>query len=60
LGLDHVIDEAMLADWAGSAVLEHIMMLQDNTFQGFTFGLKETIVIARMLVFMVDSSPKNS
>jgi hypothetical protein len=46
LGLDRVIDEAILADWAGSAVLEHILMLQDNMLQGFTFVLKETIVIA--------------
>lgn len=46
LGLDPVIQEAMLVDRHGSAILEHLLKLEDNHMQGFEeVGLKETISV---------------
>jgi hypothetical protein len=46
LGLDHIIEEAMMVDRAGSAVLEHILRMENNSFPGFAFGRKETTIIS--------------
>jgi hypothetical protein len=47
LGLSQVIQEAQVIDRAGSAVLEHLLRLPDNTYPGLQIvNLKETIAVA--------------
>jgi hypothetical protein len=46
LGLNHIIEDAMVVDRAGSAVLEHILRMENNSLPGFAFGLKEIIIIS--------------
>jgi hypothetical protein len=44
LGIVEFIDEAMLADRAGSSVLESLLLRRDNIMPGFnSIGLKEVI-----------------
>jgi hypothetical protein len=59
LGIINFIDEALLTDRAGSAVLEHILWSADATMPGFKdLGLKETM--GGMLVYLVDSEKAHS
>jgi ribonuclease HI len=47
LGLSQIIDDALLEDRAGSAVLENILNKQNNALEGFTlFGVKEVVLVA--------------
>jgi hypothetical protein len=46
LGLEEILDEALVVDLSGSAVLEHVIRMPSVPLHGFQFGLKETSVIA--------------
>jgi ribonuclease HI len=47
LGLSQIIDDVLLEDRAGSAVLEYILNKQNNDLEGFTlFGVKEVVLVA--------------
>ena len=45
LSLSTLIEHAIQVDRAGSAVLEHILTLQENIMPGLDMGLKEVVVI---------------
>jgi hypothetical protein len=47
MGLSDIIDDALLDDRAGSAVLENILNRQNNALDGFRlFGVKEVLSVA--------------
>jgi hypothetical protein len=46
LGISKIINEALVVDRAGSAVLESLLSGQDKKFPNFDMGLGETIVVA--------------
>jgi hypothetical protein len=47
MGLSDIIDDALLEDRAGSAVLENILNSQNNALDGFRlFGVKEVVSVA--------------
>jgi ribonuclease HI len=45
LGLANSVDDAILADRAGSAILEHILCKEEQNFQNFDLGLKEVMMV---------------
>jgi hypothetical protein len=54
LGLDQVIEEALHVDREGSAILEHLLQLQDNSMVGFDgAGLKEVISITSWYLWWI-------
>jgi ribonuclease HI len=46
LGISEIINEALVVDRAGSAVLESLLSGQDKKFPNFDMGLGETIAVA--------------
>jgi ribonuclease HI len=46
LGLTSVVDDALLSDRSGSAIIEHLLCKEDMSFQNFDIGLKEVMMVA--------------
>jgi ribonuclease HI len=54
LGISNIIDEATQADRSGSAVLEHLLMVQDNTVQGLdNVGLRELVCVTSWYLWWI-------
>jgi hypothetical protein len=54
LGPSQIIEEALLVDLEGSAVLEYLLQLQDNLIVDFDdVGLKEVISIASWYLWWI-------
>jgi hypothetical protein len=54
LGLSQVMEEAQAVDRAGSAVLEHLLHLPDNSYPGLQIvNLKETIIVAAWYLWWI-------
>jgi hypothetical protein len=53
MGLSDIVDDALVEDRAGFAVLENILNRQNNALDGFTlFGVKEVVMMNLHLQFI--------